>query len=609
MKKITLLFALLLVTFSWQANAQYFTEDFEVGVVPPANWTATQTNVSETWKLNDDSAHGGTYAAQCQYDVNVLAQDETIMTPVIDLTNATIPVLSFWFDMSYYWAVDPNDNYDLKVQATIDGGSTFIDLWSEADYGVFANFTWYEQKINLSAYAGTNNLQLVFRYVGIDGAQALIDDISVYEGPAAAPSCVSNLVPADAGTLSISTTGDATLTWDETVETDGYHVSIGTTAGTYTTTVDVTTNSYSATGLTDATTYYWLVVPYNMAGDAIGCAEQSFTTQTAVAPNCAENLVPADAATGVTILSGRKVSFSWDAPSTGAAPTSYTLEIGVASGTYDATIDDITDTQITLGGAVENTTYFWKITPMNLDIPAVGCAEQSFTTDALPALANDDCSGAIPLTLGADACDTPTVVDNSFAHDSGQATPSCASYSGSDVWFSVTVPTSGSVTIESSAVAGSSLSDTGMAAYSGTCGSLTEIACADDINYPSNAFSKIELTGQTTGDVLYVRVWEYGNNAFGEFNVCAWDPSASAISENKIDGFKFYPNPVNNTLNLSAQNNIENVIIYNISGQEVIAITPNSLQTQVDMSRLQNGIYFVKAQINGQLTAFKVVKK
>ena len=79
--------------------------------------------------------------------------------------------------------------------------------------------------------------------------------------------------------------------------------------------------------------------------------------------------------------------------------------------------------------------------------------------------------------------------------------------------------------------------------------------------------------------------------------------------DNTIKGFKFYPNPVNNTLNMSAQDNIEKVSIYNISGQEVINVTPNAVQTQVDMSRLQNGIYFVKAQVNGQLTAFKVIKK
>jgi hypothetical protein len=220
--------------------------------------------------------------------------------------------------------------------------------------------------------------------------------------------------------------------------------------------------------------------------------------------------------------------------------------------------------------------------------------------------ANDVCNGAIALNVDPDACVTPTVADNTFATDSGVAAPTCAEYSGGDLWFSATIPASGSLTIESSTITGSDFTDSGMAVYSGDCANLTEMECNDDGG--AGTMSKVELTGQTAGDVVYIRVWEYGNNAFGEINVCAFDPLAT-LENNHISGFNFYPNPVNNTLNMSAQDNIEKVSIYNISGQEVINVTPNAVQTQVDMSRLQNGIYFVKAQVNGQLTAFKVVKK
>ena len=175
------------------------------------------------------------------------------------------------------------------------------------------------------------------------------------------------------------------------------------------------------------------------------------------------------------------------------------------------------------------------------------------------------------------------------------------------MWYTVTVPASGSVSIETSEVTGSLVDDTGLAVYSGSCGSLTEVACDDD--GATGYFSKIELTGQNPGDVLYVRVFEYDNNGFGEFNICAWDPNPQAISENQIAGFKYYPNPVNHTLNLSANDNIEVISIINVMGQEVLHITPNATETKVDMSQLQNGVYFVKAQVNGEVTAFKVVKK
>jgi len=60
---------------------------------------------------------------------------------------------------------------------------------------------------------------------------------------------------------------------------------------------------------------------------------------------------------------------------------------------------------------------------------------------------------------------------------------------------------------------------------------------------------------------------------------------------------------------MSANDNISMISIINIAGQEVLRLQPNAAEIQVDMSRLQNGIYFVKAQVNGEFTAFKVIKK
>jgi len=613
MKKITL-FTLMFLAFTWLGQAQITTfpwnEGFEEATFPPTGWTHVQTNATETWTTYTLDTHSGAQAASCEYDDNVQAQDEVLMTPVIDLSSLTVPELSFWFNMSYYWAIDPNNNYDIKVQATTDGGTTTTDLWSEADYGVFNSWTWYEVKLNLAAYASTANFQLIFRYEGTDGAQAILDDISIQDRPTAAPGCASNLVPADAGTLSVTAAGEGVLSWDATTITDGYHVYLGTTSGTYTTTVDVTDTEYTTTGLTIGTTYFWKVEPFNTVGSAAGCVEQSFTTEAYAVPNCAENPVPADAATAVAIESGRTVVLSWDAPSTGPTPTSYTIELGTVSGTYTIGPATILGTSIPFSGVSENTTYYWRVTPNNGDVSASSCTEWSFTTGAFPAPpANDTCAGAINLPVDANACVRATLVDNSFATDSGEATPSCAANDNvPDLWYTLTVPTSGAVTINTSAVTGSNFDDSVMAVYSGTCTGLTEVDCNDDSS-ASDFFSELLLTGQTPGETLYVRVTGYSASQNDTFNICAFDPNASSVANNQIAGFEFYPNPVNNTLNLSAQDQIENVNIYNVTGQEVINIQPNKVQAQVDMSQLRNGIYFVKAQINGQVTAFKVVKK
>lgn len=180
MKKITLLFAVLLV--SHLTHAQYLTEGFEGGtVIPPAGWTHTQTNTAETWEVSTNNPNSGTNYATVLYDPALNAQDETLITPVIDLSGATNPQLRFFVNLSYYWSISPNDNYDAVV--SIFDGTNTTQLWEEADLGVFDNFTWIEVTLDLTAYAGNSNVQLLFNYNGTDGASLSIDDIVVEEAP------------------------------------------------------------------------------------------------------------------------------------------------------------------------------------------------------------------------------------------------------------------------------------------------------------------------------------------------------------------------------------------------------------------------------------------
>ncbi|MDB5271291.1 MAG: hypothetical protein JWP58_4331 [Hymenobacter sp.] len=74
--------------------------------------------------------------------------------------------------------------------------------------------------------------------------------------------------------------------------------------------------------------------------------------------------------------------------------------------------------------------------------------------------ANDDCAGATLLpTTG-----TPVATTNVGATaTAGVAAPTCSVYSGGDVWFRVTVPASGNLRLRASAVAGSPVSNVGLA--------------------------------------------------------------------------------------------------------------------------------------------------
>ena len=136
--------------------------------------------------------------------------------------------------------------------------------------------------------------------------------------------------------------------------------------------------------------------------------------------------------------------------------------------------------------------------------------------------AQDNCADAVSVAVGADGACTEVTVTNQGATDSGVTAPSCANYLGGDIWFSVTVPTSGNVTFATDYSNPIGLTDIGMSIYSGTCGSLTELECDDDDG--NGLMSSISATGLTPGATIYVRIWEYGNDEFGTFDLCFSDP-------------------------------------------------------------------------------------
>lgn len=149
---------------------------------------------------------------------------------------------------------------------------------------------------------------------------------------------------------------------------------------------------------------------------------------------------------------------------------------------------------------------------------------------------NDECVNAIPLTVGSGVCNFTTGT-NVGATASVAPAPGCGNYQGGDVWFSFVVPPSGHVVINTQHV-DFFLQDYAMAIYSGTCGNLTLIECNDDDSEYSWYMPKIERSGLNPGETIYIRVWEYGNNSFGNFNICVFEvvtgsgPCASVIGIN-----------------------------------------------------------------------------
>ncbi len=81
-----------------------------------------------------------------------------------------------------------------------------------------------------------------------------------------------------------------------------------------------------------------------------------------------------------------------------------------------------------------------------------------------------------------------------------------------------------------------------------------------------------------------------------------------ATNNLELSGVKMYPNPASDILNISAKGNIESVSIYNQIGQELKVIRPNVDKTQVNISDLRTGSYFVKLLVNGLVSSTSFIK-
>ncbi|MCR9182133.1 MAG: T9SS type A sorting domain-containing protein [Flavobacteriaceae bacterium] len=82
-----------------------------------------------------------------------------------------------------------------------------------------------------------------------------------------------------------------------------------------------------------------------------------------------------------------------------------------------------------------------------------------------------------------------------------------------------------------------------------------------------------------------------------------------SLVDNSFEGFSYYPNPTTNILNVNAKANIENISIFNVLGQELITVAPGNINAKVDMSGLSNGMYVMKATVNGTVGSFNIVKR
>jgi hypothetical protein len=98
-----------------------------------------------------------------------------------------------------------------------------------------------------------------------------------------------------------------------------------------------------------------------------------------------------------------------------------------------------------------------------------------------------------------------------------------------------------------------------------------------------------------------------GTDALGNIdtsNVCG------TAGINEVNGFSVvtYPNPVENTLNVSAGDVVDSLTIFDLTGREVLRATPNAAAFSLDVSNLNKGLYLVTVKAGEQELNTKLVK-
>ena len=273
-----------------------------------------------------------------------------------------------------------------------------------------------------------------------------------------------------------------------------------------------------------------------------------------------------------------------------------------------STTQAVTATGISQFGPYTNGTLVVFTVANDQDATCVLTSAEQTQTACPPS--NDNCAGAIQINAGGTFDENVIVTSNVGGSTITGLTYSCQQNRVNDVWYSLVVPNSTTLTVETASVDGSLMNDTVMSVFSGTCGAFTEIGCSDDILGGTNNFSRVNLTALTPGDTIYIGVWRYsfGTGDDDTFQLSAYDASLTNSSFDS-SGFSAFPNPVKDVLNLSYNKNITNVAVFNLLGQEVTTKAINATQSKIDMSNLSKGTYLVKVTADNQVKTIKVIKE
>lgn len=254
----------------------------------------------------------------------------------------------------------------------------------------------------------------------------------------------------------------------------------------------------------------------------------------------------------------------------------------------------------------------------------------SQTSDQTPP-ANNSASGAVELKIQDTSCkDNNTATTGTFANatHSGEkfenSDGGCGSQENakkattpSDVWYKVTVPSSGTFKISAqgkdSSLSG--VSETSLTAvfFTESGGTYTRFDCNQ---YGGN--EPHEIKDQTEGETVYIQLLSnselFGYSSSSDFSsftleICAFQSGTLNSLKIKNPLLSYYSNPVGNHLVVESPYEIQSLSVYDLRGKAVLHKTPYQQKLRLQTYMLAAGAYVLRVETPAGQQTVQLLKK